>query len=152
MWVAWGVWGVWRVCTVSPITFTKGGIQACFPSLFVFFSIPAPSFGLFIQKVSPHLFVSPVFCCEFFGYPSQTDPGPPKTPHSHLQAVRHGQKWDPGQLSELGDLYAGQGSLCPFVCAPLSQLFQDLKKQRKLKGEVESSRTKFGSSFQALDS
>ena len=50
----------------------------------------------------------------------------PKTPHSHLQAVRHGQKWDPGQLSELGDLYAGQGSMCPFVCAFLSQLFHYL--------------------------
>ena len=73
----------------------------------------------------------------------------PTPPHSHLQAVRHGQKWDPGQLSELGDLYAGQGSMCPFVCAFLSQLFQDLKK-RQLEGEAESSTTKFGSRSQAL--
>lgn len=43
-------------------------------------SVPAPSPGLFIQKVSPYLFVSPVFCYEFFGYPSQTDPGPLKHP------------------------------------------------------------------------
>lgn len=52
----------------------------------------------------------------------------------------------------MGDLYAGQGSMCPFVCILLSQLFQDLKKQRRLEGEAKSSRTKFGSGSPALGS
>ena len=48
------------------------------------------------------------------------------------------------------DLCAGQGSVCPSVCALPAQLFQDLQKKRKLEGEAESSRTKSGSRSQAL--
>lgn len=81
--------------------------------------------------VSTYLFVILWSIMNLWGYPLQTGSEPSKMLHSYLQAVRHGQEWDPGQLSELGYPYAGQGSMCPRVCALLSQLFQDLRKQRE---------------------
>lgn len=138
------------LCIVSP-DHSLRGIPCLFSLPFCLFLSPIPGSRLLIQKLSPCLFVSLIFWYEFFEYLSQTDPGPPKTPHSHLQAVRHGQKWDPGQLSELGTLYAGQGNMCSFVCTLLPLLFQGLKKQKRMGGEVESCRTKFESKSQALD-
>lgn len=67
-------------CVLSPLTHSLRGIPCLFSLPFCLFLSPIPGSRLLTQKLSPCLFVSPIFWYEFFEYLSQTDPGPPKHP------------------------------------------------------------------------